>query len=163
MVEEDHDHRLAMQVAQSLVVFFKRPGGQSQFSNLLNAQTQDEGGRFAELHAWIAGNLKRDLGVEALAQRVGMSPRSFARHYKELTGVTPARSIEMIRVDQAKRMLEQAPALPLAKIPLGTSVHNLELQPGMPVEALIKTGARTALGYMLSPLTENIDLAFRER
>ncbi|MEM7222303.1 MAG: helix-turn-helix domain-containing protein [Pseudomonadota bacterium] len=116
MVEEDHDHRIAMQVAQALVVFFKRPGGQSQFSNLLNAQSQDEGGRFAELHAWIAENLKRDLGVEALAQRVGMSPRSFARHYKQLTGVTPARSVEMIRVDQAKRMLELEPKLPLAKI-----------------------------------------------
>lgn len=116
MIEEDHDHRVAMQVAQSLVVFFKRPGGQAQFSNVLNVQRQDEAGTFSELHAWIAENLKNDLAVEILAQRVGMSPRSFARRYKERTGLTPARSVEMMRVDSAKRMLELEPTLPLAKI-----------------------------------------------
>ena len=116
MVEEDHDHRIAMQVAQALVVFFKRPGGQSQFSNVLNVQAQDEAGLFSELHAWIAENLGGDLSVETLAQQAGMSPRSFARHYKERTGVTPARSVEIIRVDSAKRMLEREPDQPLAKI-----------------------------------------------
>lgn len=124
MVEEDHDHRVAMQVAQSLVVFFKRPGGQSQFSNVLNVQKQDEAGSFSELHAWIAENLKDDLAVEALAQRVGMSPRSFARHYKERTGFTPARSVEMIRVDSAKRMLELEPTLALSKIARNTGLAD---------------------------------------
>ena len=116
MIEEDHDHRIAMQVAQSLVVFFKRPGGQAQFSNVLNVQKRDEAGTFSELHAWIAENLKSDLAVEALAQRARMSPRTFARRYKEHTGLTPAKSVEMIRVDSAKRMLELEPGLPLAKI-----------------------------------------------
>lgn len=116
MIEEDHDHRIAMQVAQSLVVFFKRPGGQAQFSNVLNVQKRDEAGIFSELHAWIAENLKSDLAVEVLAQQAGMSPRTFARRYKEYTGLTPAKSVEMMRVDSAKRMLELEPGLPLVKI-----------------------------------------------
>ena len=107
MIEEDHGHDLAMRVAQSLVVFFKRPGGQSQFSRTLMTQKQDEAGTFSDLDAWIASNLQIDLGVEMLAQRAGMSPRSFARHYKERTGVTPAKSVELMRVEQAKRLLEQ--------------------------------------------------------
>lgn len=107
MVEEDHGHEVAMQVAQSLVVFLKRPGGQSQFSNVLLAQRQDLDGRFSDLQAWISGNLQADLSVEALAQRAGMSPRSFARLYKERIGVTPAKSVELLRVDAAKRLLER--------------------------------------------------------
>ena len=124
MVDEDHGHAAAMQVAQALVVFFKRPGGQSQFSNVLNAQKQDEGGAFAQLHAWIAENLGGDLGVEQLAQQVGMSPRTFARRYKERTGVTPARSVEMIRIDAAKRMLELKPAMSLKKIARGAGLAD---------------------------------------
>ncbi len=124
MVEEDHDHQIAMQVAQSLVVFFKRPGGQSQFSNVLHAQKRDEAGRFSELHAWIAENLQANLGVEALAQRSGMSPRSFARRYKERTGVTPAKSVEMIRVDSAKRMLELESVIALKRIAKETGLAS---------------------------------------
>ena len=105
MVEEDHGHDVAMQVAQSLVVYFKRPGGQSQFSNVLAAQKKDGGGTFSELHAWIAGNLQFELDVETLARRAGMSPRTFSRLYKEKTGITPAKSVEMLRVDTAKRLL----------------------------------------------------------
>ena len=115
MVEEDLGHAAAMQVAQALVVFFKRPGGQSQFSNVLIAQKQDQDGTFSNLHAWIAGNLQSDLGVDALAQRVAMSPRSFARRYKERTGCTPAKLVEIIRVDAAKRLLESGPH-PMARI-----------------------------------------------
>ncbi len=106
MVEEDHGHEVAMQVAQSLVVFFKRPGGQSQFSNVLRAQQSDRDGTFSDLHAWIAANLQGSLSVEALARQAGMSARTFARRYRDRTGVTPARSVEMQRVDAAKRMLE---------------------------------------------------------
>lgn len=124
MVEEDHNHRVAMQVAQSLVVYFKRPGGQSQFSNVLNAQKQDESGKFANLHAWIAENLRGDLSVEAIAHQAGMSPRTFARQYKARTGISPARSIEMIRVDSAKRMLELEPHLPFTKIAKNTGLSD---------------------------------------
>ena len=113
MLEDDHGHDIAMQVAQSLVVFLKRPGGQSQFSRVLAAQKQDGGGRFSDLHAWIAGNLQRDLTVETLADCAAMSPRSFARLYKQHTGLTPAKSVEMMRVDAAKRLLEQSNLPPI--------------------------------------------------
>lgn len=112
-----------MQVAQSLVVFLKRPGGQSQFSNALAAQKDDRSGRFAELQAWIAGNLRADLKVEALAQRAGMSPRSFARLYRQRTGLTPAKSVEVMRVDAAKHLLEQS-TLPLASIAIRTGLGD---------------------------------------
>lgn len=107
MVEEDLGHDAAMQVAQSLVVFFKRPGGQPQFSNVLLAQKQDDDGTFSELHAWIMGNLQNDLSVDNLAKRVAMSPRTFSRLYKKRTGHTPAKSVEIMRVDSAKRQLER--------------------------------------------------------
>lgn len=107
MVEEDLGHDAAMQVAQSLVVFFKRPGGQPQFSNVLMAQKQDDDGMFSELHAWIIGNLQSDLSVDNLAKRVAMSPRTFSRLYRQRTGCTPAKSVELMRVDVAKRHLER--------------------------------------------------------
>lgn len=107
MVEEDLGHDAAMQIAQALVVFFKRPGGQPQFSNVLMAQRQDDDGSFSELHAWIMGNLQNDLSVENLARRVAMSPRTFSRLYKKRTGCTPAKSVEIMRVDTAKRQLER--------------------------------------------------------
>jgi len=107
MVDEDHGHEVAMQVAQSLVVFLKRPGGQSQFSDVLLAQRQDRSGIFSDLQAWISNNLQSPLNVEVLAKKAGMSPRTFARHYKGRTGVAPAKSIEILRVDKAKQLLEQ--------------------------------------------------------
>ena len=107
MVEEDLGHGIAMEVAKALVVFFKRPGGQSQFSNVLVAQSDDGEGTFAALHAWIAENLQADLRVEALAERTAMSPRSFARRYRAQTGQTPAKAVERIRVDAAARLLAE--------------------------------------------------------
>lgn len=108
MVDEDYGHEVAMQVAQTLVVFLKRPGGQSQFSDVLLAQKHDRSGVFSDLQAWISSNLQNPLHVETLAKRSGMSPRTFARHYKNRTGMTPAKSIEFMRVDKAKQLLEQS-------------------------------------------------------
>jgi len=94
-------------VARELVVYLKRPGGQSQFSGLLQAQVRDSAATFDELNRWIVGNLARaDLDVEALAARAGMSPRNFARVYKERTGRTPARAVQVFRVEAARRLLE---------------------------------------------------------
>lgn len=115
MIEEDLGHEAAMQVAQALVVFFKRPGGQSQFSDILNIQAAETEGLFADLHAWIAGHLQSDLSVAKLAERLAMSPRSFSRKYKERTGITPAKTVEMMRVDAAKRALVRSD-LPLANV-----------------------------------------------
>lgn len=104
MVEEDHGRALALTVARELVVFLKRPGGQSQFSAPLSLQSADD--RFADLHAWISDNLTRPLTLETLADRAGMSLRSFARHYRQRTGRTPAEAVEIIRLERAQGLLE---------------------------------------------------------
>jgi transcriptional regulator GlxA family with amidase domain len=105
LVEADLGRAIALAVARQLVVFLKRPGGQSQFSATLKAQLGDE--RFDRLHGWIADNLRADLSLATLAERANMSLRSFSRHYQKATGRTPARAIEEIRVEAARRMLEQ--------------------------------------------------------
>ncbi|AZF31361.1 Transcriptional regulator, AraC family [Pseudomonas sp. R4-35-07] len=103
LVEEDLGRAVALDVARQLVVFLKRPGGQSQFSVTLSLQKSDS--RFAELHAWIADNLTLDLSISTLAAQAGMSERSFVRHYRAETGQTPARAVELIRVESARRQL----------------------------------------------------------
>ena len=109
LVQEDCGHDIAMQVARQLVIYVKRPGGQSQFSELLNVQASDTH-TFEKLDLWIEQNLARDyLSVELLAERAGMSPRNFARRYKEKTGRTPAKAVEVFRVEAAKRLLESSP------------------------------------------------------
>jgi transcriptional regulator GlxA family with amidase domain len=108
LVEADCGRDVALAVARELVVFVKRPGGHAQFSALLKAQL-DDGDRFEELHLWISDNLgSADLTVEALAARVLMSPRNFSRVYKETTGRTPAKAVEMFRLEAARRMLEDS-------------------------------------------------------
>jgi transcriptional regulator GlxA family with amidase domain len=108
MVQDDCGHSVAMQVARQLVVYMKRPGGQSQFSELLQSQTTDSP-VFDELHLWIAKNLQdQKLTVDMLAMRVNMSPRNFARSYKTKTGRTPAKALELFRVEAARRLLEEA-------------------------------------------------------
>jgi transcriptional regulator GlxA family with amidase domain len=117
MVEADLGRDIALAVARDLVVFLKRPGGQSQFSTALSMQhqTRDQGSRFGDLHAWILDNLASDLSVGTLAAQVGMSERSFVRHYRAHTGNTPARAIEQLRVEAARRLLGDS-ALPIKRI-----------------------------------------------
>ncbi|RFD33177.1 AraC family transcriptional regulator [Pseudomonas sp. GL93] len=108
LVEADCGREGALQVARELVVFLKRPGGQAQFSQVLQAQTADSAG-FDALHAWISDNLRdSDLSVERLAAQSHMSPRNFARVYKQKTGRTPAKAIELFRMEAARRMLEDS-------------------------------------------------------
>lgn len=125
MVEEDHGFDLALKVARNLVVFLKRPGGQSQFSAPLKAQLADKDGLFDALHGWVSVNLDADLRVERLAERAGMSPRSFARIYAARMGTTPAKAVEQIRVDGARRLLE-LDAAPLAAIAQRCGFRDIE-------------------------------------
>ncbi len=106
MVEDDIGHAAALTLARLLVLFLKRPGGQSQFSVELRRQTRDARGRFDVLHAWIRENLDGDLSVPALASVAHMSPRNFARVYRRETGESPAHAIEQMRVEAAIRLLE---------------------------------------------------------
>lgn len=109
LVEADLGRETALAVARQLVVFLKRPGGQSQFSTALSLQ--ESAGRFDALHAWIMETLHRPLGLQTLAEQALMSARSFSRHYLQATGRTPARAIEEIRLETARRLLEQGQAV----------------------------------------------------
>lgn len=105
LVEEDLGRAVASQAARLLVVYLRRPAGQTQYSALLRAQSARDSGRFEALHHWIGENLSEDLRVERLAERVGMSPRNFARVYRKATGETPARTVERMRLEGARREL----------------------------------------------------------
>ncbi|WP_036169484.1 GlxA family transcriptional regulator [Noviluteimonas dokdonensis] len=114
LIEEDLGHRVAIDTARELVVFVKRAGGQSQFSVPLKAQASRDA-RFADLHAWMAANLRGDLRIEALADRAGMSARTFARTYTANVGRTPAKTVEAMRLESASRSLEETD-LPLKAV-----------------------------------------------
>jgi transcriptional regulator GlxA family with amidase domain len=105
LVEDDLGAQVALAVARELVVFLKRPGGQSQFSGALAAQ-QATRPALRELQAWIAGHLDQDLSVAALAAEAGLSERSFARAFRAEIGETPAAYVEVLRVERARALLE---------------------------------------------------------
>jgi transcriptional regulator GlxA family with amidase domain len=109
LVEQDLGPRIARDVAQQLVIFLRRPGGQSQFSAPL-AALPAEHEPLRDLQAWIPANVGADLSVDALAERVAMSPRNFARTFRRETGVTPAAYVESVRVEQARIALESSRA-----------------------------------------------------
>jgi transcriptional regulator GlxA family with amidase domain len=104
MVEEDWGRKLALIVAQYLVVFVKRPGGQSQFSAYIPTEASRRPD-LRDLQAWIMGHPTEDLGVEILADRMAMSSRNFARTFLSETGMTPAKFVEMARIDAARQHL----------------------------------------------------------
>jgi transcriptional regulator GlxA family with amidase domain len=114
LIEDDLGHETAIATARQLVMFVKRPGGQSQFSAPLALQSRT-GAMFAPLHGWIAEHLNEDLRIERLAEAAGMSPRTFARAYVAETGRTPAKSVELIRLEAARRALEETD-LPLKRV-----------------------------------------------
>ena len=105
LVQADLGRDVALEIARLLVLFLKRPGGQSQFSTHLAAQLDREG-PIARLQRWILDHLDTDLSVEALSARAHMSPRSFARHFARLAGVSPGTFVERARLDAARRALE---------------------------------------------------------
>ena len=105
MVEEDLGFDLAKSVARELVVYLRRPGGQSQFSELLDLYCEDE--RFNALNQWIMENLSRPLSVAMLAEKCGMSERNFSRLYTRDTGSSPGKAIELLRLEAARQYLEQ--------------------------------------------------------
>ncbi|WP_085586524.1 MULTISPECIES: GlxA family transcriptional regulator [unclassified Pseudomonas] len=107
MVEEDHGRELALSVAREMVMFFKRPGGQSQFSAQLAAQTAERS-VIREVQDYVLQHLKADLSVPALAVRAGMSERNFARTFKAEAGSTPAEFVELARIDAARRLIEDS-------------------------------------------------------
>ena len=106
LIEHDHGVGVALRAARELVVFLKRSGGQSQFSTVLAGQMSDADGPLGPLFEWMVDNLALDLRTETLAERVGMSPRSFARAFTSRTGQTPAKTVEMMRIQAARDAIE---------------------------------------------------------
>ena len=105
LVEEDLGRRIALRVAQMMVVFLRRPAGQSQFSATLAAQTS-ENHSLGDLIAWLPDNLTADLSIAKLARHAAMSPRNFARLFRLEMRKTPAKHIEDLRLEAARRLLE---------------------------------------------------------
>jgi transcriptional regulator GlxA family with amidase domain len=106
LVEDDHDRELALLIARHLVLFLRRPGNQSQFSAMLRAQ-QPEREPLREVQRQVLEDVGGRHTVEAMAERAHMSPRNFARAFRAQTGVTPARYVESVRLEAARRRLEE--------------------------------------------------------
>jgi transcriptional regulator GlxA family with amidase domain len=106
LVEEDHDRELALLIARHLVLFLRRPGNQSQFSAMLRAQ-EPEREPLREIQRQVLDDVAARHTIEAMAERAHMSPRNFARAFRAQTGVTPARYVESVRLEAARRRLEE--------------------------------------------------------
>jgi transcriptional regulator GlxA family with amidase domain len=107
LVEEDHGHQTALTVARQLVMFLVRPGGQAQYSHMLSRQaTTSEPLR--ELQVYMLENLKADLSVEALAERIGMSPRHFSRVCLREMKMNPGQFVDRLRVEAAQQMIDSS-------------------------------------------------------
>ncbi|QOD93704.1 helix-turn-helix domain-containing protein [Chryseoglobus sp. 28M-23] len=105
IVRNHHGSALAAEVARCLVVYLRRAGGQLQYSVHLAAQSSQHS-EVADLLAYISDHLQSDLTVGALAERARMSERSFQRHFTTEVGTSPARYVESVRLDAARRLLE---------------------------------------------------------
>src|SRR5262249_11681668 len=124
MVEEDFGRETALATARHLVLYLCRPGGQSQFSAQLSVQLAEHE-PLRDLQSWISEHPRHDLSVPALARRVAMSPRNFARVFTREVGMTPARFVTSVRVETARRLLEET-SRPLGEICDASGFGNLE-------------------------------------
>jgi transcriptional regulator GlxA family with amidase domain len=104
LIEEDFGSKIALAAAREMVVYLKRSGGQEQYSEPLQFQTQSSD-RFAELGAWMTSNPTAAMSVEDLARRASLSPRQFFRRFKEHFGSSPAAFVETLRLNEARRRL----------------------------------------------------------
>lgn len=114
LIEEDHGRELALAIARHMVIYLKRPGGQSQFSTHLISQSNRRT-PIAKVQHWAVEHPEAELGTAALAAHAAMSPRNFTRIFRQEVGVTPAEFVERLRIDTARRLLEET-ALPLATV-----------------------------------------------
>ena len=135
LVEEDLGRRVALRVAQWMVVFLKRPGGQSQFSVQLSTQMADRQ-PLREMQSWVLDHPRADLSVEALARRVNMSPRNFFRVFVREVGMTPGRFVERVRVEAARRLLEET----------SRGVPDVAIASGFGSQEAMRVAFRRALG-----------------
>ncbi|WP_263382310.1 GlxA family transcriptional regulator [Granulicella arctica] len=107
LVEEDLGHQVALDVARSLVMFLVRPGGQAQFSHMLSHQAVTSR-PLRELQVWMIENLREDLSVEKLAERLGMSARHFTRVCLHETKMNPGQFVDRMRVEAAQQIIDSS-------------------------------------------------------
>jgi transcriptional regulator GlxA family with amidase domain len=124
LVEEDFGRDVALSCARWLVVYLRRPGGQSQFSVPLQSQMA-ESEPLRALLAWMREHPQEDLRVQALARRAGMSPRNFARAFARELGTTPAAYVETLRLEAARRALETT-SYPTKRVARDTGFGTVE-------------------------------------
>jgi transcriptional regulator GlxA family with amidase domain len=143
LVADDLGEDVAKRTAQQLVVYYRRPGGQSQFSALLETDRPDS--RFSALLAWARERLGERLPVERLAERAAISPRHFARVFAAELGMTPAKAIERLRLEAARERVESG-AGPLDLVAQQTGFRNQDTMRrsfirafGQPPQALRRT------------------------
>ena len=123
LVEDDLGDEVALRAARELVVHQRRHGGQSQFSVMQDVKLAS--GRFDSLIGWVQANLAGDIRVETMAEQAGMSPRNFARIFRQETGTTPARFVEKLRLEAARQQIETT-GLSLQKIAADTGCCDPE-------------------------------------
>ena len=107
LIEEDHGHQVALNIARFLVMFLVRPGGQAQFSHMLSRQAVTSK-PLRELQVWMLEHLRDDLTVEKLADRLGMSARHFTRVCLRETGMNPGQFVDRMRVEAAQQMIDSS-------------------------------------------------------
>ncbi|GGW14121.1 AraC family transcriptional regulator [Streptomyces libani subsp. rufus] len=107
MVAEDHGPAIALDAARAMVMYVKRPGGQTQFSVPLSVQSSTDD-RIDALRRWMEANLTERIPVEAMAARLNLSVRHFSRIFRDCTGRTPADYLEAVRVEAARLLLEES-------------------------------------------------------
>jgi transcriptional regulator GlxA family with amidase domain len=142
LVEADWGKAVALAVAQELVIYRKRPGGQGQFSRFLEAERRND--RTGELQLWILDHLDRDLSVPRLAEAAGMSERHLSRRFKAETGASPADYVERVRVEEARHRLETGSA----------QLKDLARQCGFADEQTLRRAFRRRLGVLPSDYRE---------
>jgi transcriptional regulator GlxA family with amidase domain len=123
MLEHDHGSELALNVARIMVVDYQRSGGQSQRSALLGVNPKSD--RIQSTLTFARNNLQASLSVERLAHVAGLGPRQFSRAFRAETRMSPAKAVESLRLEAARRMLEQS-AHPIDTIALETGFGDEE-------------------------------------
>jgi transcriptional regulator GlxA family with amidase domain len=123
LIAEDCGDPIARRVAQTMVVYYRRPGGQSQFSALLDMGGDET--RFSALLGWMRAHLDARLTIDVLADQAAMSPRHFTRAFKQAMGVSPAKAVERLRLEVARERTEHS-SQPIEAIAAATGFHDPE-------------------------------------
>jgi transcriptional regulator GlxA family with amidase domain len=142
MLEQDHGSDLMGKAAKGLVIYAHRPGNQSQFSTLLNQQIS-AGDQFGGIINWLEANLEKPIKVEQMADKAGMSERNFYRRFTESMGVSPAKYLEIQRLERARQLLQER-----------DTIKRVCHQVGFKSEAAFRTAFKNRFGLSPSLMRE---------